>query len=222
MITGARLRLGLTQNQAGWIIGVAGATIAHWEHGRHVPHLDYMETLAAVLHLPLQELLEARQILKENLPPHVNLNKRKRPEDRIPKGPNGPCIVPGCPNRINGHGLCQTHQIRLKRKGSVMADVPIRQRKGGVCSITQCDEPVYGHGLCRAHWTRRWRHGDVGAPEILRRPSRTFTAFGETKSVPAWATDKRCLVSRPLLNWRIRRGWDPVAALTIPARTYQT
>lgn len=42
------------------------------------------------------------------------------------------------------------------------------------------------------------------------------TAFGETKSVPAWVSDSRCQVSGKCLRWRVRNGWAHDYALTEP------
>ncbi len=43
-----------------------------------------------------------------------------------------------------------------------------------------------------------------------------ITAWGETKSFSSWAEDERCVISAFLLKERIRKGWDPIEALTIP------
>jgi hypothetical protein len=41
-----------------------------------------------------------------------------------------------------------------------------------------------------------------------------ITAFGETKNMRAWASDKRCAVTYQALWYRIKAGWDAEAALT--------
>lgn len=51
---------------------------------------------------------------------------------------------------------------------------------------------------------------------MLRANKNRITAFGETKSFSLWAEDKRCVVSAFLLKERVRKGWDPVEALTLP------
>lgn len=56
-----------------------------------------------------------------------------------------------------------------------------------------------------------------------RRTSRPYLrlveAFGETKSVSAWARDPRCAVSYPTLYNRLARaGWPPELALTIDSQ----
>ena len=44
------------------------------------------------------------------------------------------------------------------------------------------------------------------------------TAFGETKSVPKWAQDPRCLVDEPCLRSRLTKGESPEAAMGRPSR----
>lgn len=42
-----------------------------------------------------------------------------------------PCRVRGCPHTVTvkRHRLCEAHFSRLSRKGSVLADVPLRPRR---------------------------------------------------------------------------------------------
>lgn len=44
-----------------------------------------------------------------------------------------------------------------------------------------------------------------------------LTAWGETKRLPAWLEDKRCVVEWPVLEQRLNVGWHPVRALTVSA-----
>ncbi|MFE2911386.1 hypothetical protein [Kitasatospora indigofera] len=53
-----------------------------------------------------------------------------------------------------------------------------------------------------------------GALVGTRQETTLYTAFGETKSLPAWAKDHRCFVSLQTLTLRIRDGWDVDAAIT--------
>lgn len=46
------------------------------------------------------------------------------------------------------------------------------------------------------------------------RATRFLMAFGETKSLPDWAEDPRCSVSRKVLGSRIRAGVDPETAIS--------
>lgn len=52
---------------------------------------------------------------------------------------------------------------------------------------------------------------------INRRPTKWITAFGETKTISAWADDPRCPVKRGTLAARIRTGWPHEKAISIPA-----
>lgn len=50
--------------------------------------------------------------------------------------------------------------------------------------------------------------------------SHNLTVFGVTKSMGAWADDRRCAVDYHALRSRIGRGWDAQRAITTPARVY--
>lgn len=56
------------------------------------------------------------------------------------------------------------------------------------------------------------------APEQrnFKRKSRLLTAFGETKPVSHWARDPRCATSISNLFQRLRNGWEPEEAITLP------
>jgi hypothetical protein len=41
------------------------------------------------------------------------------------------------------------------------------------------------------------------------------TAWGESKALPAWIEDPRCVVEYATAWWRIRQGWQPEEALGI-------
>jgi hypothetical protein len=44
-----------------------------------------------------------------------------------------------------------------------------------------------------------------------------ITAWGETKRLPAWLEDDRCVVERPVLESRLHMGWHPLRALSVSA-----
>lgn len=52
--------------------------------------------------------------------------------------------------------------------------------------------------------------------------SRLFTAFGQTGTARDWAQRPRCAVPFKTLDWRLRKGWDPEAAITAPANSIRT
>jgi len=54
-------------------------------------------------------------------------------------------------------------------------------------------------------------------PADFARDIHPITAFGETKTVLAWAHDPRCVIGERGLLTRILLGWEPEEALTLPA-----
>lgn len=48
------------------------------------------------------------------------------------------------------------------------------------------------------------------------------TAFGETKTVAQWVKDKRCVLIKQSLIYRLNTGWNPELAITtIPTQRYK-
>ena len=75
------------------------------------------------------------------------------------------CSVPGCSNRHNAHGLCATHQRRLRVHGDLS-----RGRQKAVkrlCKIDGCGKPKDREGLCQMH---AWRLRHYGDPNYKREP----------------------------------------------------
>lgn len=56
------------------------------------------------------------------------------------------------------------------------------------------------------------------APPGVARDLHMLTAWGETKTVLAWAHDPRCVLGARGLLARMQQGWPPEEALTIPSR----
>ena len=63
------------------------------------------------------------------------------------------CSFTECDGVATGHGLCDTHESQLRRKGELK---PIAT-KGGACTFPGCDMPLKGHGLCSAHYAQQRR-----------------------------------------------------------------
>jgi hypothetical protein len=51
-----------------------------------------------------------------------------------------------------------------------------------------------------------------------RRDNRRVSAFGEVKTVAEWSRDERCVVRTATLRRRLKVGWPPIPALTLPLR----
>lgn len=61
------------------------------------------------------------------------------------------CQAPGCDRTdLAGHGYCEMHYFRWRRRGEV-ADRVV------VCAAPDCPRPVRTRGLCHMHAMRRWR-----------------------------------------------------------------
>lgn len=51
---------------------------------------------------------------------------------------------------------------------------------------------------------------------INARKTTLYEAFGEVKSLSAWARDARCLVNKACLEARVKKEWEPERALSTP------
>ncbi len=69
------------------------------------------------------------------------------------------CSIPGCKNRHNAHGLCATHQRRLRVHCNLdrgrQPKLPPR-----FCTIPGCDKPLHNRGMCQMHCWRQKHYGD--------------------------------------------------------------
>lgn len=63
----------------------------------------------------------------------------------------------------------------------------------------------------------QWVTHQVSA--LNRRNNVLLTAWGESKPVAAWATDKRCVVTEGTLRKRLKLGWDPETAISCPSNS---
>lgn len=80
-----------------------------------------------------------------------------------------------------------------------------------------------------SYWTLRTRLNSnwdvekaltINPKELIfnKKTHKKYTAFGETKGVPEWAADQRCIVSYNILRQRIYGGWSLEKALTTPKK----
>ena len=63
------------------------------------------------------------------------------------------CVIEGCSNKAPYAELCHTHYQRLRKTGSVDADVKVRSYiKGGVVGpCLYCESPAVTKGMCMKH-----------------------------------------------------------------------
>lgn len=52
--------------------------------------------------------------------------------------------------------------------------------------------------------------------QLNTRQNRLITAFGETKPLAEWLRDPRCVNGREAVRCRLKSGWPPEKALTVP------
>jgi hypothetical protein len=55
-----------------------------------------------------------------------------------------------------------------------------------------------------------------GKKRLRQHQTRLVKAFGETKSVNAWANDSRCVVSDKVIKHRLDNKWKPELAIITP------
>lgn len=72
------------------------------------------------------------------------------------------CVIEGCSNKAPYAELCHTHYQRLRKNGSVDADVKVRSYiKGGVVGpCLYCESPAVTKGMCMKHYFRVMKWGD--------------------------------------------------------------
>ena len=90
-----------------------------------------------------------------------NVNADKPIADRQKKIPDGAiCIVPGCVNPQRARCYCGGHSCRLKKYGSVMPNVPLKDYITKVCRVDGCTDRKKARGLCSKHLIRFMKYGD--------------------------------------------------------------
>jgi hypothetical protein len=90
--------------------------------------------------------------------------------------------------------------------------------KPGLCITRRAGTRVYSPSNCR--WATREEVGLLAKHEDQAMPPRwTFAAFGEREGPTEWSRDPRCQVSPTGLLHRLRAGWRPEDAITVPPMT---
>lgn len=87
-----------------------------------------------------------------------------------------PCIAANCSRVTRSRGYCNTHNERLRTRGDLGLDRPIRARRPDQpCDLDGCDQPHYCLGFCAKHYVQR-----VSKP---RRKALELAALGEVDAV---------------------------------------
>ena len=88
----------------------------------------------------------------------------------------------------------------------------------GLCLSLRSGTRVYSPR--NAIWVARSEAAKNGVHPPFRFPPRwTFEAFGERKGPTEWSRDPRCKVTLTGLRGRLKNGWDPEDAISIPPLT---
>lgn len=74
------------------------------------------------------------------------------------------CSVEGCGSPILCKGLCNAHRLRLKKWGTVAAEIPVRDPKPRPCSAKGCLRLAVRRGFCEKHAQRFATHGHTNDP----------------------------------------------------------
>ena len=148
------------------------------------------------------------------------------------------CVCAMGRGRNPTHGLTKTRLYRLwvgMKSRCVNPKMQSYPRYGGrgisVCDLWQAFEPFRDWALASGYAAhlqidRIDNDGDY-APDNCRwvtgkdntrnkRNNTWIEAFGERKTLAAWAEDSRCAVTRHAIRWRLREGYAPEAAISDP------
>src|SRR3954471_19431935 len=121
------------------------------------------------------------------------------------------CRVDKCDRSARPCGLCSAHMRRLRRTGSVAADVPIGHHGSPTCAVTGCHRGTLARGWCSTHYARWQQSGSVGTAAI--RPARSSSP---TCSVEGCQRQTRALGYCSTHYWRSRKHGDPGSAEIAP------
>lgn len=100
-----------------------------------------------------------------------------RQSDILPPGvpdvgepPGGPCEVEGCDSPAIGWGLCQSHYSRVRHRGDVQAEMPVRRRR--LVSRYRAGDRSARARAAKAAADRRWRRLRADDPDDPLGPRR--------------------------------------------------
>lgn len=79
------------------------------------------------------------------------------------------CTIADCNRKVRAHGLCNMHDLRMKRNGNAQVVKRVASYEGMTCSAPDCSNPILSKWLCVLHYNR-WRDGrslaDPAAKEV--------------------------------------------------------
>jgi len=106
---------------------------------------------------------------------------------------------------------------QARNKDSVIVITAFGESKTAI-EWAQDPRSVVGQGTIRGRVNKGWDH-----EKAITTPTKIpafnldhITAFGETKSMAEWSRDPRCVPNYRALVKRIRRGFTPEQAITLP------
>jgi hypothetical protein len=74
------------------------------------------------------------------------------------------CRVPDCGRLAWAAGYCNTHYMRVLRRGDpLICKRDGRPRRTWVCSVEGCERPHYARGFCRSHYAKWLAHRKAAA-----------------------------------------------------------
>lgn len=72
------------------------------------------------------------------------------------------CSVVNCDRKVRARGICEGHYTRLRKKGDVLAHVPLKKKNKGLkCAVDLCVADARCLGYCEAHYQRLRNHGSL-------------------------------------------------------------
>jgi hypothetical protein len=122
----------------------------------------------------------------------------------------------GSPVFVPGMDFLKTYQKNLERM-RFLCSLKIRHIEGSGCWYYPIEQIVW---TSHKNLSRRKTMPNLTTHGIQHWKSGLITkikAWGEMKSVNAWSTDRRALVSDKIIKRRIDVGWTPEAAISTPA-----
>lgn len=82
------------------------------------------------------------------------------------------CSVPECDNRHHARGLCQKHNLRMKKYGTLTLEKKHYKPVTRKCEEKDCDRKHYAKGYCHMHYARNYRASKKKGEQIDATPDK--------------------------------------------------